>query len=499
MRSPSGLLRACLTGALLLVLAALAGPAGAADKGKNLVFNPSFDKKDKQKPDDPMPFWTVRSVSGTTSFRVEKGVLVAERTSRSRLTRDSVSQLVNLPARTDAVRVGVKAGCEGAEGVEIVLRYKGRDGGPLGRMTLFRLSGDEKMRLRERDVRLPAGTRDVEIEFVLSGPGRATFDDVDLRALADAAVRGEALVLDVHGTATFRWTGRRPEEPLAARVRIASVCETQGILSLEVTTDPGGKIVSGDFHVDDGFDLVRLRLEPLLAPEDLTVHWTARVVLLEREGFRNLPETLKAHPARHLPRNLEPFLFVVDDPEVLRIASRTEGDRGDLRKLSRAVARLVGAGNPNRATDVFRACGVPARRILLVEVRGGAGLTDACELYQKEEGWLRFGLTVDGPCPRPFQDAVRLAGPPEGPGAAVGAFRVDPLGSFVLPNGAGPDLASSLATEWAKAARRSALEGGKLRAAVGKPALRGKAKKVKGSLETYLRADEGKKEKGNPR
>ncbi len=79
--------------------------ATSAGADENLVGNPFFNAAG----DDPVPKWTVMRIAGKTTFRLESGVLVAERKAGTSTSADSITQMVLLPDGVRAPRVVVRA------------------------------------------------------------------------------------------------------------------------------------------------------------------------------------------------------------------------------------------------------------------------------------------------------------------------------------------------------------------------------------------------------
>jgi hypothetical protein len=125
------------------------------------------------------------------------------------------------------------------------------------------------------------------------------------------------------------------------------------------------------------------------------------------------------------------------------------------------------------------------------------------EAWHREHGWLRFGLRTTDPRPLPFAGGVEIGQNigrdwseplvPEflddlvgGYPGGDGAFHLKELGTFSLPEGSAPDLASSGGKSWEKALRRLRVDGGEVTAVMARPELRGKAKGVADDIQGYL-------------
>jgi len=508
----------------------LAATAVLAADGSNLVDNPSFSKK---KAGEPIYRWTISTREGRTRFRVVDGVLTAERTTRSGLLPDSCYQWINLPAGTSAVRLSLRAGTEAAERVEVVVRFKDRDGGPISSTVALRLKGTGAMRMHERDVLVPANAWDVEIAFVMRGAGKARFDDVSLTAVDPTDTKEVASVVMVTGGAAVKWVGTKPEEPIRFYLPVPPATESQTPIRLEVRTFPPGKIVSAAWDVTRGTGFLRLALTPLHDPGDLRVLFTAKVVVYERPVYRGLPDQLPLTGGGRIPRTVQPFLAVEGGSGLSDLAPRLDPGRGDLRSLASRAALVLARrvrtagdgpvdpdavaaakrGSPpgiaNLAAALLRKHGVPARVVAIVTVGKGSRLRYILQAWHRDQGWLRFGTLSSDPLPMPFADAVVIgvagrAGWPDplAPGfpagtegrsapaggftGGEGAFRSAPVGSFTLPRGSVPDFAASAGKAWEKALRRVKVESGRARAAMVAPLLKGKASGAKDDLAGFL-------------
>jgi len=521
--------RGLVGGFVFLVSLLLPAIAATAADGKNLVDNPSFSKKTA---DEPIWRWTISTREGRTLFTVVDGALTAERKARTGILPDSCYQWINLPPGVTALRLSVRAGTEEAEKVEITVRFKDRDGSPLSSLVAFRLSGTSAMKEHERDFLVPAGAWDAEIAFVMRGAGRATFDDVALTAVDPEDAREEAYVHDVTGSAWVEWVGERSEEAIRLHLVVPPATESQTPIRLDITTFPPGKIQAAVFEPTRGDGVVRLALTPLHDPGELRILWEARVVVYERPVYRGLPDRLPVKAGSRVPRKIEPFLAVEGGPGIADLAPRLDLGRGDLRSLAEratlVLARHVEAagdgasepeavaaakrgsplGRANLAAALLRKHGVPARTLAIVTPGAGSGLAYVVEAWHSERGWLRFGMGTDDPRPLPFAGAIVVgtAGPdgwpdpiapdlpsgtegaasPAGGFQGEGAFRAKAVGSFTLPRGAVPDLGASGAKSWEKALRRMRVEGGKARAAMVAPELKGRAKAAKEDLVGFL-------------
>jgi hypothetical protein len=489
-RGPAALL------SLALFAVTVSPPAGAA--GKNLVDNPSFDKGGEE----PVPDWTVRTVTGKTTFRCERGRLVADRGPGPGVAADSVLQLVYLPRGTRALRVSLRAACERLRDGRLVLRMVDRNGGPLARRVLFRFAGSRKEAEREKDVSLPEGTKDVELVFEIRGEGRLLVQEVGLFAIDLEDVRGEARVVDVTGAAAVSPAGAGPVERGEIRLPLPPATETQCPVTLAVRTEPSGRLFAARVeHGERGSTLVA-EVGPLDAGLELRMEWTVRALLTGREDARDLPDVIPIVPARHLPRRLAPWSALADGerPDV------PEPRPGDLRDLVREAGRRA-RGDAGRAARLLRAAELPARPVTLLAVGEPSEVHGGVEVFTKDFGWLRFGLGKEDPRPLPCHRHVLLGAPgpevfvpPLEPSAGeririvratltrdLGGpedFRVREAGSFVLAPGQGPDLIGSLAGSWERCAREVDPAAG-CRVDPGK--LGGKARKLRKVLEEWMR------------
>jgi len=520
--------RGVIGGCAFLLSLLLAATVAIAADGTNLVDNPSFSKK---KAGEAIYRWTISTREGRTRFHVVDGVLTAERSSRSGFLPDSCYQWINLPPGTTAVRLTVRAGTKEAERAEVTVKFKDRDGGPISSTVAVRLKGTTAMRKYERDVLVPANAWDAEIRFVMRGAGTARFDDVSLAAVDPGDTREEAAVLTVTGGAAVRWVGKKPEGAIRLHLPIPPATESQTPIRLEVRTFPPGKITAATWEVTKGTGVLRLALTPRNDPGELRVLWEARILLYERPAYRGLPDSLPTGGG--VPRKIRPFLEVASGPGIEFLSPRLDLGKGDVRTLAERVALVLARhvkeagdgptdpeataaakrgsplGQANLAAALLRTKGVPARVAAVVTAGKGSSLRYICQAWHRGQGWLRFGTLTSDPRPMPFASAVVIgvAGAdgwpdPLAPGCAPdtvgrsapatgftggeGAFRIETVGSFTLPRGAVPDLASSAGKSWEKALRRVRVESGKAKVAMVAPALRGKAKGAKDNLAGFL-------------
>lgn len=504
--------------------------AGLASGRTNLVDNPSFGKK---KEGEKIHRWTISTREGRTRFDVVGGVLTAERTARTGMLPDSCYQYINLPPDTSALRLSVKAGTVEAKGVEVALRFKNMDGGPLGSVVVFRLSGTSKMREMERDLLVPADARDVEVAFILRGAGKATFDDVSLVVVDPTDLREDARVFTLTGGAWVKWTGAKPEEPIRLILPIPPATGSQVPLSLTVKTLPGRRIVAASFDGTRGTGAIRLVLAPLDRPDPMRITWEARVVVFERPSCRALPDALPVAVGRRAPRDVQPFLPVVPGPGLKFLSPRLDLGKGDLRNLAERMALVLArhvsdvsdgpadpeaaaaakrASEPGRANvgaALLRMRSIPARVVAVVTTGKVSTRRHLVEAWHHEHGWLRFGTGTSDPRPLPFAGGVEIgrcggdgwpdplspelpagteggSAPAGGFPGGDGAFRLTEVGTFSLPKGAAPEFASSAGKSWEKAMRRVRVDGGVVTAVLKKPELKGKAKGAADDLAGFL-------------
>ena len=521
--------------ALTTILLGLLFVAESPAAEENLVENGTFD----QSGEDAVPKWQIRRVARLTEFRTEGGRLVAERKPGSSPSDDAVLQMLFLPANSRAIRVRLDAEAERLIHAEVSVRFVRRDGGSAGSRKVFHLAGTRKRRTYDKDLLLPEDTKNVEIAIRMCAEGRLVVDDVDVRPVDPGAARGEARVVElrgawlVRGLETGRVGGRTAEAPenLSIEIPVPPPAGTQAPCRLEVRVEPSNLLVNVTARRESGLDAVDVVVMPPPREGALRISVVARVVVTEREGFRDLPESAVVSPARHLGPRIQAFAATRRAPWLVEGAKRAAEGAGDLFALAEGVRRVVrgvvpasdgrddpteGAGNrltasgrANLAAEYFRMNEVPARAIALVRIGDPSTLEHGVLAYQKELGWLRFGLDAGGPpLLLPFAEHVLLrAGPAEGfialedasepdtvqveheviEGPSGGTiFSAREIGSLTLPEGAGPDLIASVVKAWDRACREFDPETASFAVDPGRLSLGGRARKLSGDLAEIL-------------
>lgn len=467
----------------LLALLPLLGWSAAAPAAVDLVTNPFFNADG----DDPVPGWTVMRIAGKTSFRLESGVLVAERKSGTATAADSLTQMVLLPEGVRALRVAVRAAPARISRAEIELRFIRLDGGPGGRKTLFRLSGSHAMRDFEKDVLLPEDTHNVELAIRVYTPGKLLVDSASVTAIAPEEIRAEARFVTARARFSVPPAGDEGVESVNVSLPIPPITATQCPVSLEVRSEPDGRVQSSTVRRENGHDRLDLVVGPLEPGFKVRLTWTARLFLTDLEREAKLPATIPISPSRHLPRRIAALAAPPEDEETLGFAKRAGTATTDLMVVAERATRArsvstTPGGRAHLAAAVFRLADVPAVPMLLIPI-GGPGRKPAVLAYHPQFDWLRFGLASRDPLPESRGVLIPVGAPPvyfeplEGlsGGPAVDAVET---GNLTLQRGAAADLIAALSKAWEKATRRAdpdfrfAIEPGRL-------SLRGAAKKLK--------------------
>ncbi len=475
------------TGAFGLVAILILAIGPLLGEEKNLLDNPSFLEKGA----DPVPLWKTRLIARLTDFRVEAGVLVAERKAGPSTSPDTCFQTVFLPEGAQAVRVTVRASTDRLLDGRLTLSFRDKTWRALGGGVLFHFRGTRPMRVLERDVLLPASTHDAEIAIETRGAGRLLVDEVSVKVLESLRVRDEVRVAEVRTAAVVSSAEARASAQIALPVPPAT--DTQVPVTLAIFTEPEGRLLSAALAEEDGRLVLTATVGPLPAKEGIRLLTTSRVVLTERPDYHDLPPALPITFGRFLDRLLTPWL-------TLRTGStpKLEGVT-DLRDAAEKAARGAGGRTP-MAVRILRATDIPARGLALVKVGGIEGIRGGFEAYHKEHGWLRFSLDPADARPMSSVTHVVLAGgpkddtvAPEGVEAEAGVTiapapadegadgnppaEAAEVACFVLERGAGPDLAGPLGEAWGRAVRRQEAAKG-VRLALSDLKFRGKAKKL---------------------
>jgi len=402
---------------LPLVIFLLLLLAPATNAGDNLVENPFFNPKG----DDPVPRWTVRRVAGKTDFRIENGILVAERKAGSSTAADTILQMIYLPEDTRALRVAVRASPSRMTRAEVGLRFVRRDGSSGGHQTVFHFSGTHPLRLFEKDILLPTDTKDVEIAIRVYTPGRLLIDEAVVEVVDPDEVRGEARFVTVRGRFYVMAAGTERVESARLSLAIPPPTATQCPVSLTVRSEPNGRLRSITTRRETGHDRLDLVIGPLEPKYKMRVQWKMRIFLTDREGMGDLPDQIEIVPSRHLKRRISPFAKPPTEEGTLGFARRALSGSTDLlliaEQTAKAISRQISqaadgptdpvevalarrgspAGRANLAADIFRVADVPARPITFLPVGGGPGRSPAVLAFHPDFDWIIFALDPRAP------------------------------------------------------------------------------------------------------
>jgi Transglutaminase-like superfamily len=399
---------------LLLTLTATAGAQ------RSLLVDGDFESGDKGS-----PAWVPIQPPGfdaSFSFPAD-GAFAGRRCGRIGVTEQggytSFTQKIELSRRYDWLRLSAFARVHqqsGAGGAWLVLTFLDKAGGDAGLARSLRLDTPGEWEELSVEVTVPKGATHVLARCGVSGPARASFDDVKLVAGSGGGAREDATLLEVHGHWTVTATQAVGEPWVDVSVPFPFAAQTP--LALRVDAEPAEAVARLSGLADRENRLLRLTLAPLEAGAEVRLHVRTLVLVRGRElpdgrgaeivPAERVPEALREHlqPAAGIESGDERVVAIAggfDRADLAQVAASLfrflereiksgSGDQGALATLESGDAACTGHANLGAALLI--AAGLPTRVLACVLVGSDQQEHYVVESWTKDTGWARLEPTL---------------------------------------------------------------------------------------------------------